>query len=50
VNNGATFEEISYVLGQSTATIAKRYSKIRENTANATVRNVHEILSGTKGM
>ena len=46
VNSGATFEEISYVLGQSSATIAKRYSKIRENTANATVRNVHEILSG----
>ncbi len=46
VNSGATFEEISYVLGQSSATIAKRYSKIRENTANSTVRNVHEILSG----
>lgn len=50
VNNGATYEEVSYVLGQSSQTIAKRYAKIREKTADKTVRKVHDIMSGKKGM
>ena len=45
VNEGVSLEAISFVLGQSGESIAKRYSKLREQTAQITVNQAfHQVL------